>query len=77
MIARLMLGMLCWLAFRRFNAAVGAKFGNLAATCSATVWSLQFHLPFYLTRTLPNVFALCVVLLAFEVTVPAIRLPFA
>ncbi|CAM9890518.1 unnamed protein product [Ascophyllum nodosum] len=65
-IARLSLGLLCWLAFRRFNRAEASKFGDSAAAWSAAIWALQFHLPFYLSRTLPNVFALCVVLLALE-----------
>lgn len=64
---RLALGLLCWLSFRRFNSAVASRFGDSPAGCAAAVWALQFHLPFYLSRTLPNVFALCVILLALEV----------
>ncbi|CAM9768167.1 unnamed protein product, partial [Ectocarpus sp. 12 AP-2014] len=64
--ARLALGLLCWLAFRRFNSAVASRFGDAPAGWAAGVWALQFHLPFYMSRTLPNVFALCVVLLALQ-----------
>ncbi|CAN0198666.1 unnamed protein product [Pylaiella littoralis] len=63
---RLVLGLLCWLSFRRFNSAVALRFGDSPAGWAAAVWALQFHLPFYLSRTLPNVFALCVILLALQ-----------
>ncbi|CAN0494734.1 unnamed protein product, partial [Ectocarpus sp. 12 AP-2014] len=64
--ARLALGLLCWLAFWRFSSAVAFRFGDAPAGWAAGVWALQFHLPFYMSRTLPNVFALCVVLLALQ-----------
>ncbi|CAN0011456.1 unnamed protein product [Discosporangium mesarthrocarpum] len=64
--ARLALGFGGWLCFRRMNAAVGERFGQDAAAFSALVWLCQSHLPFYLSRTLPNTFALCAANLAYE-----------
>ena len=38
--------------------AVRRQFGPTAAACFALLTALQFHLPFYLSRTLPNVLAM-------------------
>eukprot|EP00611_Tribonema_gayanum_P002061 TRINITY_DN11513_c0_g1_i3.p2 TRINITY_DN11513_c0_g1~~TRINITY_DN11513_c0_g1_i3.p2 ORF type:complete len:363 (-),score=54.15 TRINITY_DN11513_c0_g1_i3:545-1633(-) len=62
--ARLCLGLLSWLAFRHYNTGVARCFGSDAAAGTALVTALQFHLPYYMSRTLPNTLALCVVLIA-------------
>ncbi|KAG5190839.1 Dolichyl-P-Man:Man(7)GlcNAc(2)-PP-dolichyl-alpha-1,6-mannosyltransferase, family GT22 [Tribonema minus] len=62
--ARLCLGLLSWLAFRHYNTGVARCFGSDAAAGTALVTALQFHLPYYMSRTLPNALALCVVLVA-------------
>ena len=59
---RATLGLLVVLAFGRFQRAAAALFGPEAAAMAAVISAVQFHLPFYLSRPLPNIFALALVL---------------
>lgn len=63
---RNVLGGVLWYSFRQFRIAVSERFGNDAGQWLVLVTCTQFHLPFYMSRTLPNVFALAVVLWAFR-----------
>eukprot|EP00038_Savillea_parva_P012988 m.208217 g.208217 ORF g.208217 m.208217 type:complete len:507 (-) comp24064_c0_seq1:219-1739(-) len=60
---RLVLSVLVALAFRDFQYAAGHVFGSTEATLLGVISALQFHLPFYMSRPLPNVFALGLVLM--------------
>ncbi|KAI8809853.1 Alg9-like mannosyltransferase family-domain-containing protein [Cladochytrium replicatum] len=51
------LGLLVAASLARFRWAVRKRFGNLVATWCGILNCVQFHLPFWSTRTLPNVFA--------------------
>ena len=59
-LARACLGFLGWLAFRKFRRGIALLWGDVAGVCFGVVCSVQFHLPYYLTRTLPNTMALVV-----------------
>jgi alpha-1,6-mannosyltransferase len=64
-IVRGTLGLLAWLCFRRFRQGVSAYFGETTGGCLGVVFALQFHLPFYITRTLPNTFALLLLMVGY------------
>jgi len=58
LIVRCTLGFITWFSANTFVTAVKIKFGS---RCGQLVWllhCLQFHLPFYSSRTLPNTYAL-------------------
>ena len=55
---RLVLGSLSVVAFGRFREAVERVFGRPVAVWLVCITVTQFHLMFYLTRTLPNMMAL-------------------
>ena len=61
---RAIFGIYLWLSFLYFKGAVARRYGSDTGTFLVLVTCCQFHLPFYLTRTLPNTFALALALLA-------------
>ena len=63
-LVRFMLGFLSVAAFARLRRAVALEFGLQASRALAVITFFQFHLPFYMSRTLPNVFALQLATLA-------------
>jgi alpha-1,6-mannosyltransferase len=56
---RIVLGVLGGIALRSFRVEVRKKFGKEVETAFTIITCSQFHLIFYISRTLPNVFALC------------------
>lgn len=58
------LGTFVALSFAYFRRSVARKYGRSVSILFALITAVQFHVPFYATRTLPNVFALCFVMLA-------------
>lgn len=65
LIVRFSLGLICWFAFLHFKDGIKSKFGKRASELCVILMALQFHLCFYMSRTLPNCFALALTLYAF------------
>ncbi|XP_078177957.1 homolog of asparagine-linked glycosylation 12 isoform X3 [Carex rostrata] len=62
---RLMLGCIVLASLRHFRLQVKKKFGNVVEAYFVILTAIQFHLLFYLTRPLPNIFAFALVNFAY------------
>ena len=56
---RVMLGLFVLRSFLRFKTAVSRTLGKNTATWLTLLTVTQFHFMFYMSRPLPNTFALC------------------
>jgi len=75
LIARLVLGGIVLSGLHFFRIQVRLKFGQQVSNLFAIMIALQFHLLFYCSRPLPNIFALAIVNLAYAFWISG--LPFA
>ena len=60
------MGLCSWLSFMAFRDSVSHRFGLRAGIFTCLLASFQFHIPFYMSRTLPNTFALIGCLAAYS-----------
>ncbi|XP_027058074.1 dol-P-Man:Man(7)GlcNAc(2)-PP-Dol alpha-1,6-mannosyltransferase-like isoform X2 [Pocillopora damicornis] len=65
-VLRFFLGLLGLLAFSKFRKSIATKFGQDIGKIMVVLTVTQFHFLFYISRPLPNTFALILVLLAFH-----------
>ena len=65
LLVRSILGFISLLAYKHFKNAVTHRYGSKVSKLMTYLVACSFHLPFYMTRTLNNVYALIGVLLAF------------
>jgi alpha-1,6-mannosyltransferase len=65
-ICRGIVGICCWFTFRELRKSIEFRFGKRSGLIWMILIGLQFHLPFYASRTLPNTFALMFTLYAFS-----------
>ena len=56
-IMRMVLGLLSTFSLHRFHSVIGKNFGNDVAVYASVLALAQFHLAFYASRPLPNIFA--------------------
>ncbi|KAJ7382946.1 dolichyl-P-Man:Man(7)GlcNAc(2)-PP-dolichol alpha-1,6-mannosyltransferase [Desmophyllum pertusum] len=58
MAVRFCLGLLSLLAFSKFRSSISLRFGQDVGNFLAVITATQFHFLFYISRPLPNIFAL-------------------
>ncbi|XP_029179405.2 dol-P-Man:Man(7)GlcNAc(2)-PP-Dol alpha-1,6-mannosyltransferase-like [Acropora millepora] len=61
-VVRFCLGSICLFAFSKFRSSVSHRFGSDVGRFMAAITATQFHFLFYVSRPLPNTFALVLVL---------------
>ena len=57
-ISRITLGVITWYAFLIFKKGVNNNFGSRVGQLLSLIIATQFHLPFYMSRSIPNTYAL-------------------
>ncbi|CAK4326207.1 unnamed protein product [Aphanomyces euteiches] len=66
MTVRACLWLFAFLAWRSLKRTISSRFGNDTGVWFTVITLVQFHLVYYMSRTLPNIFALVLVLFAFS-----------
>ena len=66
LICRSILGLFSWTAFTSLKHSVATMFSGRTAAFYGVLLCIQFHLPFYSSRALPNIFALIFVQFSFS-----------
>jgi alpha-1,6-mannosyltransferase len=74
LVCRFLLGLFSWTAYVSLRHSIARKFSDRAATFFGILTCLQFHIPFYASRALPNVYALIFVQYSFSMWLQVSRI---
>lgn len=65
-LCRGILGLIVFYSYHLFKKSIDYKFGNRIGNIWCILLAFQFHICFYSSRSLPNIFSLCLVMISYS-----------